>query len=124
MSTFEDTERPAESPLLQARLAGGLWWLCIVTGLVGFIAGFPLIVTNDAAATSANILAKESSFRIGLTADVMSGVSYLGVTAFMYYVLKPVSRSLSLLAAFFGLAGIAIGSAAWVSHLMPLLLLL
>jgi len=41
----------------------------------------------------------------------------------MYYVLKPVSRSLSLGAAFFGLAGIAIGSAAWVSHLTPLLLL-
>ena len=123
MTTSEVTEHRIESPVIQARLAGGLWWLCIATGIVGFIAGFPLIVANDPAATAANILAKESSFRIGFAADVMSGVSYLGVTVFMYYVLKPVNRSLSLLAAFAGLAGIAIGSGAWISHLMPLLLL-
>src|SRR5215510_9637760 len=123
MTTSEVTGHRRESPVLHARLAGGLWWLCIATGMVGFIAGLPLIVANDAAATAAAILAKESSYRIGFAADVMSGLSYLGVTVFIYYVLKPVSRSLSLLAAFFGLAGIAIGSAAWISHLVPLLLL-
>jgi hypothetical protein len=47
----------------------------------------------------------------------------MGVTVFLYYVLKPASRSLSLLAAFFGLAGVAIGGLAWVSHLVPLVLL-
>jgi len=47
----------------------------------------------------------------------------LGATVFLYYVLKLVSRSLSLLAAFFGLAGVAIGGVAWVSHLAPLVLL-
>jgi len=50
-------------------------------------------------------------------------VSYLGVTAFMYYLLRPVSRSLSILAAFFGLVGLAIGGITWASHLAPLLLL-
>ena len=45
------------------------------------------------------------------------------MTVFIYYVLKPVSRSLSLLGAFFGLAGVAIGGASWVIHLAPLLLL-
>ena len=112
-----------ESPLLKARAAGGLWLLCIAAGVVGFVAGSPLIVANDAAATAANILANESRFRLGFSADLISGVSYLGVTAFMYYLLKPVNRSLSLLAAFFGLAGVAIGGIAWVSHLTPLVLL-
>jgi hypothetical protein len=111
------------SPRVQARAAGGLWWLCIVSGVVGFVAGAPLIVANDAAATAANILAKESLFRLGFTADLVSGLSYLGVTVFIYYVLKPVSRSLSLMAAFFGLAGVAIGGVSWVVHLTPLLLL-
>jgi len=111
------------SPRAQARAAGGLWWLCIVAGIVGFVAGAPLIVTNDAAATAANILAKESLFRLGFSADLISGLSYVGVTIFIYYVLKPVSRSLSLLGAFFGLAGVAIGGASWVIHLAPLLLL-
>src|SRR5438094_45489 len=111
------------SPRSTARMAGGLWWLCIVAGIVGFVAGAPLIVANDAAATAANILAKESLFRLGFAADLVSGLSYVGVTAFIYYLLKPVSRSLSLLGAFFGLAGVAIGGAWWVMHLAPLLLL-
>src|SRR5437867_11155803 len=112
-----------ESPVLQARMAGGFWWLCILAGVAGFIAGGPLIVANDAAATAANILAKESLVGLGFAANLISGLSYLGVTVFMYYVLKPVSRSLSLLAAFFGLAGVAIGGVAWVSNLAPLSLL-
>src|SRR5206468_1533895 len=111
------------SPCFQARRAGGLWWLCIVSGVVGFVAGAPLIVANDAAATAANILAKELAFRFGFVADLVSGLSYVGVTAFIYCVLKPVSRSLSLLGAFFGVAGVAIGGASWVIHLTPLLLL-
>ena len=124
MSTAEVTDRIGEAaPVLMARLAGGLWLLCIVAGIVGFAAGFPLIVANDAAATAANILAKESLFRLGFAADLISGTSYLGATVFLYYVMKPVRRSLSLLAAFFGLAGVAIGGVAWTSHLAPLVLL-
>jgi hypothetical protein len=107
-----------ESPLSKARAAGGLWWLCIVAGIVDFVAGAPLIVANDATATAANILAKESLFRLGFSADLISGVSYLGVTVFLCYVLKPVSRSLSLLAAFFGLGGVG-----FLCHLAPLVLL-
>ena len=124
MSKAEMTEHfREESPRLKARIAGACWLLCIVAGMVGFIAGGPLIVANDAAATATNILANESLFRFGFAANLISGLSYVGVTVFMYYVLKPVSRSLSLLAAFFGLAGVAIGGVAWVSNLVPLTLL-
>jgi hypothetical protein len=124
MSKSEMTKHSREeSPRLKARIAGGLWWLCILAGIVGFIAGGPLIVANDAVATAAKILANESLYRLGFAADLISGLSYVGVTALLYYVLKPVSRSLSLLAAFFGLAGVAIGGVAWVSHLAPLVLL-
>ena len=111
------------SPRAKAIAAGGLWWGCIISGVVGFVVGVPLIVANDATATATNILAKESLFRLGFVADLISGLSYVGVTAFIYYLLKPVSRSLSLVGAFFGLAGVAIGGASWVIHLTPLLLL-
>jgi uncharacterized protein DUF4386 len=124
MSKSEMTARfRRESPVRQARIAGALWLLCIVAGVGGFIAGAPLIVANDEAATAANILANESLYRLGFVANLISGLSYVGVTLFLYYVLKPVSRSLSLLAAFFGLAGVAIGGAAWVSQITPLVLL-
>jgi Domain of unknown function (DUF4386) len=111
------------SPRPKARAAGALWWVCIISGMVGFAAGAPLVVANDATATATNILAKESLFRLGFVADLISGLSYVGVTAFIYYLLRPVSRSLSLLGALFGLAGVAIGGASWVIHLTPLLLL-
>src|SRR5262249_59236251 len=110
-------------PQFKARVAGALWWLCIISGMAGFVVGAPLIVANDATATAVNILAKESLFRFGFAADLVSGLSYVGVTAFIYYLLKPVSRSLSLVGAFFGLAGVAIGGASWVIHLTPLLFL-
>ena len=124
MSTSEMTAHfGAESPVRQARIAGACWLLCIVAGLAGFIAASPLIVANDAAATAANILANESSYRIGFAFDLISGASYLVTTVFLYHVLKPVSRSLSMLAAFFGLAGVAIGGVAWVLRLASLVLL-
>jgi len=111
------------SPRAKARAAGALWWICIISGMVGFAAGAPLVVANDATATATNILAKESFFRLGFVADLISGLSYVGVTAFIYYLLRPVSRSLSLLGALFGLAGVAMGGVSWVIHLTPLLLL-
>ena len=111
------------SPQFKARAAGGLWLLCIISGMAGFVVGAPLIVANDATATAANILAKESLFRLGFAADLISGLAYVGVTAFIYYLLRPVSRSLSLVGAFFGLAGVAIGGGSWIIHLTPLLLL-
>ena len=112
-----------ESPVRQARIAGACWLLCIVAGLAGFIAASPLIVANDAAATAANILARESLYRLGFAFDLISGASYLVTTVFIYFVLKPAGRSLSMFAAFFGLAGVAIGGVTWVSRLALLVLL-
>ena len=59
-----------ESPRLKARIAGGLWLLCILAGILGFIAAGPLTVANNAAATAANILANESLFRLGVAANL------------------------------------------------------
>src|SRR5438105_3780199 len=111
------------SSRLKARAAGALWLACIATSVFSFVAAFPLIVANDAVATATNILANESLFRLGFVADLMSGAFYLGVSVLLYYLLKPVSRILSALAAFFGLTGIAIGGVAWISHLAALVLL-
>ena len=124
MSKSEMTARfRKESPVRQARIAGACWLLCIVAGLAGFMAAGPLIMANDAAATAANILAQESLYRLGFAFDLISGASYLVTTVFLYHVLKPVSRSVSLLAAFFGLAGVASGGVSWLFRLAPLVLL-
>ena len=124
MSRVEMTERIAEeSPRVKARKAGGLWLMVIAAGMTAFVIRSPLIVRGDAAATATNILASESLDRLAFIADLVAGVCYLGVTVLLYDLLKPVSRSLSMLAAFFGLAGVAIGSATSLTNLATLVLL-
>lgn len=113
----------AASPQLEARAAGTLWLTCIVTSVLAFAAWSSLVVRDDAVITASNILANESLFRLGFIADLISGASYVGVTALLYYVLKPAGRSLSLLAASFGLCGVAVGGVAFLCHLAPLVLL-
>src|SRR5258706_12425081 len=109
MSTSITLERIAEaSPRLKARIAGGLWLLCIMASVGGFIAAAPLIVANDAAATARNILANESLFRLGFAADLISGFFFFGGPVFLFYLLKTLRKKLSLLAAFFCLASVAL----------------
>ena len=108
------------SARLEARLAGGLWLMVIVAGTAAWLLRAPLIVRRDAAATAANVLASEPSFRLGFAADLIAGACYLGVTVILYGLLKPVNRSLSLLAAAFGVVGVAVGAAISLNSLAPL----
>jgi uncharacterized protein DUF4386 len=118
------TERIAEaSPPRHARIAGGLWLIVIVAGASDFFIRSSLIVRGNPAATANNILAAEPMFRLAFAADLIAGAFYTGVTVLLYDLLKPVSRSLSLLAAAFGVAGVTAGAATSLNHLAPLALL-
>ena len=124
MSTAVLGERFTEaSPLLKARVAGALWLAVIGAGVLGVLVESKLIDRGDAALTAANIVASETLFRLGVAADIFGGACYLGVTALLYALLKPVSRSVSLVAASCGLAGVAVGAAGSVFRLAPLVLL-
>ena len=108
---------------MKDRIAGILWLIVIVAGGWSFIVPFRLIVRGDAAATAAHILASEPSYRLAFAANLVAGACYMGVTVILYDLLKPVNRTVSTLAAFFGVAGIAGGAAASVTHFAPLVLL-
>ena len=112
------------SPRLRARMAGAFYLLTIVAGVFAelFVRG-ALVVRDDAAATAANILAHEPLYRSGLAADLVMLASYVAVTLLFYDLFKPVARSLSLLAAFFSLTGIAVLAANSLTHVAPLILL-
>jgi hypothetical protein len=118
---FERTE-PAVSSFWP-RSTGALWLGCIVASIVSVVISSKLVKIDDAAATAANILQHESLFRLGFVADLASTAFYVGVTALLFYLLRPVSRSGSLLAACFGICGLAIGGVALVSHLASIGLL-
>jgi hypothetical protein len=105
MSTIVMTERTVEaSPRLKARIAGGLYLSGVANLFAGVVLG-SLVVNSDAAATAHNILAHETLYRLAFAADLLTVPCYIAVAALFYVLFKPVDRSLSLIAAFFGLAG-------------------
>src|SRR5262249_35382024 len=118
---MNDTSRVND--ITRARTAGALWLAVIVTGMVGFSVARLLVVRGDAAATAARILASEGLYRLGFASTLVAGVCYMGVTAILYVLLKPIGPTRSALAAFFGLAGIAVGAAAAFADLATLVLL-
>lgn len=111
------------SPLFKARMGGFCWFMCFLTGIYPVIISGRLIVAGDPAATAANLLAHEGVYRFGTAGLLMSTAFYVAATLFVYEVLKPVNRSLSLLAAFFSLVGCALGALSCLFDLVPLVLL-
>lgn len=96
MSTPAVAVRMAEaSPGLTARLAGVFWLMAFVTDAAG----------------------KFAPDRWVLAGDLIATAFLLAATVLVYQLLKPVNRNLSLLAAFFGLVGCAIGASNSLFHL-------
>jgi len=124
MSTAVMMERTVEvSPCLKARIAGAFYLLVFLTGGFELAASGGIVVSGNAAATAANILAHEALFRLGWTFNLVATLGYVVVTALFYELFEPVSRSLSRLAAFFSLVGCAIGGASGFVRLAPLAIL-
>ncbi|WP_426661934.1 DUF4386 domain-containing protein [Rhodanobacter aciditrophus] len=79
----------SESRRLKARVAGIFYAVTIMTGAYGLFAGH--------------------SNPWGHLANLVAGAAYLAVTALLYDLLRPINNSLSLLAAFFSVVGVASG---------------
>jgi hypothetical protein len=92
------------SPQTYARLGGLIYLLIIVFGAFGELAvRGRLIVPGNAAATANSIAASPLLFRAGIAGDLLMHVCDVPLTLIFYRLLLPVSRDLSLLAAFFNL---------------------
>jgi len=119
------TKRIAEaSPRLTARITGVLYLVTIVTGV--FAQGFVsdrLVVSSDAAATAANILAHRGLFQLAFAVFLVEMACQIAMTALFYDLLKPAGRSVSLVAAFLGLAGSIIKTFSRVFFIAPLFVL-
>ena len=124
MSTVMTTRLVETSPRLKARITGVLYLLTILTGL--FAQGFVsrrLVVDGDAVATATNILAHKSLFQLAFAAYLIEMACQVAITALFYDLLKPAGRSVSLVAAFLGLAGSIIKTFGRVFFIVPLFVL-
>ena len=89
------------SPSAYARFAGVLYLIITVAAIFAhFVIPDQFIVPNDAAATVANIAADESIFRIGaIGSELIILLSEIVLSVVLYVLLKPVNKTLSLVAA-------------------------
>ena len=78
----------AGSPSLKARMAGSFYLLCIVASLIE--------------------LSGKGGHRLIVSSGLIATASYIAVTVLFYYLFKPVSTRLSLVAMLFSLAGCTI----------------
>jgi hypothetical protein len=112
------------SPRRKARITGLFYLLTIVTGIFaqGFVSG-RLVVFGDAAATATNIQAHKRLFESGFTVYLIEMACQIAFTALFYDLLKPAGRSVSLVAAFLGLAGCVIKTFSRLFFIAPLLVM-
>ena len=112
------------SPRRKARIAGVFYLITVVTGIIaqGFIAE-RLVNPRDASATAANILSHGALFRFGFTLYMIEMVSQIVMTLLLYELLKPVSKSVSLMAAVIGVVGCGIKTLSRLFYLAPGLVL-
>ncbi len=114
----------AWSPRFKARMAGVFELLEGLTSAGGQVVILgSLVVAGDAATTAAHILAHQPLFWLGFASSFI-GVAFHIAWAFLFYeLLKPVNRSVSLLAMFVILVGCAMQALSSLLYLAPLLVL-
>src|SRR5439155_19707925 len=107
-----------------ARIAGVLFLVSLVAGGFGeAYVPLKIIVSGDAAATAANITNFQFLYRLGFAGFLIESLCDITLVLIMYALLKPVSRELSLLAAFIGLVGTALFAFAELFYFAPPLII-
>jgi hypothetical protein len=118
MTRFADT-----SPRLAARIAGVFDLLeALTSGFGQVIVPGILVVAGDAAATAANLVAHGMLFRLSIVAALIGVACHVVWTYLFYELFEPVSRTVSVLAAFVAVVAIALQAFSIVFQLAPLVI--
>jgi hypothetical protein len=117
-------EEKTKSIKRTARIAGILTLLIVVFAPFSMIyVPTTLVVPGNAAVTANNIMASEGLFRLGVASDSIVFLIEIVLTVLLYVLLKPVNKTLSLIAAFSRLAMTVIQGMNLLNHFIVLLLL-
>ena len=111
------------SPQRYARSIGVLYLIVIVVGFFayGYVPG--RLVSADATVTAGNILSHELLWRAGIVASLMVVVCAVPQLLLEYLLLRPVQRSVALLALLFNLMSLGIESLSSLGHIAALSML-
>jgi hypothetical protein len=109
------------SPQIYARLGGALYLIIIVLGIFAQVfVRDKIIVSGDAAATAANLTSMEMLWRIGIASEFLTVICTIILAMVYFFLLKPVSRELNLLAALFRITAIIVQTVSLVNLLTTL----
>jgi len=118
------TREEMDSIQKNAKIAGVLYLLvAVLAGFVHFYVPGKLIVPGDATITAGNILASEGLFRTSIGVELVILLSEIVLSILLYVLLKPVNKTLSLVAAVSRLAMTTIHGVNLLNHFFVLLLL-
>ncbi len=105
-----------------ARITGGFYLLITVLSIpVHFVIPAQLISPGNAAATANNIMASMGLFRMGIGAELVLLLSEIVLSVLLYVLLRPVNKTLSLLAAVSRLTMTMIHGVNLLTHFIVLL---
>ena len=94
------TREEMNSIQTNARIAGVLYLLiAVLAGFVHFYVPGELFVSGDAGTTASKIMASEGLFRMSIAIELVILLSEVVLTVLLYVLLKPVGKTLSLIAA-------------------------
>lgn len=103
------------STQLFARIAGFLYLLLIALGGIGEYIRNKVVIPGDAVATAANLSSMETLWRVGATAEFLALICALGMAMIYYYLLRPVSKELNVLATLLRVVASAVQAVAVLS---------
>ena len=106
-----------------ARTAGLLYLIGSVTGVFGILYGPSLVVSGDAAATSRNILAASSLFRLSIVSTLLDQIIFVFVVFALYQLLKGVRQNMAALMVIFLLVSVSIATLNELNNVAVLLVL-
>src|SRR4051812_23103482 len=125
MSAVASMDRTGEmTPRTKGRFTGAIYLLYVIAGVYAqaFVSD-RLVMMHDAATTAANILAHQSTYRLGFTVYLIEMAGQIATVVLFYQLLKPVSRTGAMLAAAFELTGCGIKIFSRLFYFAPLLVL-
>jgi hypothetical protein len=112
------------NPNKTARIAGGLYLLLLPLGILGLLyVPSAIIVAGDTAATTRNILANETLFRLSIVSALLVQLVNIFVVLFLYKLLNPVNKRMALLMVIFSLLAVPIAMLSEINKAAVLLLL-
>jgi hypothetical protein len=104
------------SPQVYARMGGALYLIIIALGIFAEVfVRDRIIASGDPAATAANIMSMEFLWRLGIASEVLAVICTILLATVYFFLLRPVSKELNLLATLFRMVAIIVQAVSLVS---------